>query len=190
MPKIIWGINVPVQSKRVIGWNNHENPNWYEDCLKNPQYEDYIKIVPEMSFRLCEECGSQLVGRRLQYDTCSPEHNKKKWERIKESERHTNGIRPHLFWDSIRNECFNTDERKCMKCGQPEYQRFFDYTDKWLMFITKTIVTNLHAHHIKRIADGGDNTLDNLITLCEECHKKEHSKDKNTEKKHITLDKW
>jgi len=36
---------------------------------------------------------------------------------------------------------------------------------------------NLNIHHIKKIKDGGDNSLANLILLCENCHKKKHSPD-------------
>ena len=32
----------------------------------------------------------------------------------------------------------------------------------------------LSAHHIKPICDGGENTLENGILLCNKCHKKRH----------------
>lgn len=191
MVKIIWGINIPIKSQRIVGWNDHSDINWYLNCVEHPQYEDYIKIIPEMSFILCDECGTQLVGKRLQYTTCSPEHNKKKWDKIKEAERYTKGVRPYLFWDSIRNECFNRDNRTCRRCGQPHYQNFFDYSDRTGEKIRgMSLETRLHAHHIRPIKDGGDNTLDNLITLCEDCHKKEHSSIGNTKRKHVSLDVW
>jgi 5-methylcytosine-specific restriction endonuclease McrA len=188
--KIIWGIDIPIKSKHIVGWNNHENPNWYEDCLINTKYEDYIKIIPEMSFRLCDECGTQLVGRRKVYNTCSPEHNKKKWERLRENERSTN-LRHPFYWVTFRYECFERDGKRCRWCGQPHYQNFFDYSDITGEKIRGiSLETKLHAHHIKPIKDGGYNTLDNLITLCEDCHKKEHSSANNTKRKHVSLDVW
>lgn len=33
---------------------------------------------------------------------------------------------------------------------------------------------NLHVHHIVEKSKGGSNALDNLITLCKECHAEEH----------------
>jgi 5-methylcytosine-specific restriction endonuclease McrA len=33
---------------------------------------------------------------------------------------------------------------------------------------------NLHAHHIKKLMDGGGNTEDNLQLLCPDCHKEAH----------------
>ncbi len=47
---------------------------------------------------------------------------------------------------------------------------------------------SLNAHHIQPIKAGGDNTLDNLITLCGKCHKREHSTDANIRRKHLSLD--
>lgn len=34
--------------------------------------------------------------------------------------------------------------------------------------------TNLHFHHKEHYADGGQNTVDNLILLCASCHAKQH----------------
>jgi 5-methylcytosine-specific restriction endonuclease McrA len=69
-------------------------------------------------------------------------------------------------------------------------QKFFDYTDKGILFICFVINRKLHVHHIIPIKMGGNNTLDNLITLCEDCHKKEHSHIENIKRKHILLDRW
>lgn len=45
------------------------------------------------------------------------------------------------------------DNFKCVKCGSNE---------------------NLHTHHIRPVSKGGKSTLDNLITLCEDCHREIH----------------
>ena len=34
----------------------------------------------------------------------------------------------------------------------------------------------LELHHIKRHKDGGENTADNLITLCNVCHDNKHKR--------------
>ena len=36
---------------------------------------------------------------------------------------------------------------------------------------------NLHAHHITSLSRGGSNRLENLILLCESCHKRKHNTD-------------
>ena len=48
----------------------------------------------------------------------------------------------------------NRDGNKCAKCGGTE---------------------KLHAHHVRPVARGGKNTLENGITLCRQCHTAEHS---------------
>ncbi len=63
------------------------------------------------------------------------------------------------------------DEYKCMKC--------------------KAKNVKLHVHHIVFRSQGGTNTPDNLITLCEDCHEKLHNgeftiKGKKIKTKHAT----
>jgi 5-methylcytosine-specific restriction endonuclease McrA len=55
----------------------------------------------------------------------------------------------------------------------------------------KSKKTKLHVHHIKFRSNGGTDTPDNLITLCESCHKKLHAsefsfKPKRSKTKHAT----
>lgn len=47
--------------------------------------------------------------------------------------------------------------------------------DSWKCRFCK-VKTNLHAHHIKYRSQGGDDSIDNLITLCENCHKAIHNR--------------
>lgn len=55
---------------------------------------------------------------------------------------------------NAKEACHNRDNHTCQCC--------------------KTKKGTLHAHHIIYRSKGGADTLDNLITLCEECHKKLH----------------
>ncbi|RLG19529.1 hypothetical protein DRN74_06725 [Candidatus Micrarchaeota archaeon] len=57
-------------------------------------------------------------------------------------------------WDELRRACYARDGYRCQQCGATNVR--------------------LHAHHIIPLSQGGTNTLDNLITLCEECHAKYH----------------
>ena len=57
-------------------------------------------------------------------------------------------------WDRIRHYVFQRDHYTCQLCGRK--------------------VSNPHCHHIIPIGKGGSSTPDNLITLCEECHKYLH----------------
>lgn len=56
---------------------------------------------------------------------------------------------------NAQEACFNKDDYKCQCC--------------------KTKKGTLNAHHIVYRSNEGADTLDNLITLCEDCHKKLHS---------------
>jgi hypothetical protein len=54
---------------------------------------------------------------------------------------------------SVKNEVRNKYKNKCAHCGSGK---------------------DLHFHHIEHFADGGQNTVDNLILLCASCHAEEH----------------
>lgn len=59
---------------------------------------------------------------------------------------------PNYGFANAKAACLNRDNYTCKYC--------------------KTKEGTLHAHHIIYRSNGGADTLDNLITLCEECHKK------------------
>lgn len=61
---------------------------------------------------------------------------------------------PNYGFGNAKAACLNRDNYTCQCC--------------------KTKKGTLHAHHIVYRRNGGADTLDNLITLCEACHKKLH----------------
>lgn len=65
--------------------------------------------------------------------------------------------------DPVRREVLQRDEYKCQNCGWNH--------QKWNLSDPR----HLEAHHNNPHADGGDNTPDNLITLCNVCHDRVHS---------------
>jgi hypothetical protein len=52
----------------------------------------------------------------------------------------------------LRFLCLQRDQGMCQICGGCK--------------------TNLHAHHIIPLSEGGEDSLNNLITVCEDCHRK------------------
>jgi len=50
---------------------------------------------------------------------------------------------------TLRRQCLKRDGYKCVKCGSE---------------------LGLECHHLIWLADGGPDTLDNVITLCSPCH--------------------
>jgi len=53
-------------------------------------------------------------------------------------------------------------EGKCQYCGNDA------------PFKDKNNEPYLEEHHIKRLADGGTDTIDNVVAICPNCHKKMH----------------
>ena len=54
-------------------------------------------------------------------------------------------------WDDIRKMVYTRDNHRCVMCGRKG---------------------KVHAHHIVPVKVSRDNSLSNLVTVCERCHKK------------------
>lgn len=95
----------------------------------------------------CPTCGKHKSQwkRRKDWRCCSTDCTKRFWkEQVKVSS-----------WLDLRKKCFERDDWKCVKCGKQP-----------------TLVNTLIADHIKAIAIGGDEwDINNIQTLCPECHK-------------------
>lgn len=64
--------------------------------------------------------------------------------------------RKSVKWREIREESKESDDNMCQDCGK--------------------VGGTLHSHHIVPVAEGGDKySLDNLVTLCPDCHYARHS---------------
>lgn len=59
-------------------------------------------------------------------------------------------------WETYREKALQRDGRQCTRCGSSENE-------------------SLHVHHKLPLAEGGTNDLDNLLTLCQECHHRVHA---------------
>jgi 5-methylcytosine-specific restriction endonuclease McrA len=62
----------------------------------------------------------------------------------------------------LRVDCFLRDEGKCVKCGRRTY-----------MGLPHEYTNSFHMSHIKAKRMGGD-SLENVETLCGDCHRKFH----------------
>lgn len=60
-------------------------------------------------------------------------------------------------WEFLRQEVLKRDNNQCAKCSK-----------------SKAKGTILQVHHIVPLSKGGSNDLDNLQTLCLECHEEIH----------------
>ncbi len=68
--------------------------------------------------------------------------------------------------DAVRREVYMRDGHACRDCGWTH--------DLW----NPSDARHLEAHHARYHVDGGENTAENLITLCNICHDKQHRKGK------------
>jgi hypothetical protein len=183
MTKIIWGINIPYKSS-CINWEKSEKRTIGESVI----WEPCIRTHKEMFFVLCDICGSQVPPGRVSrgITTCTPDCNKKKWDIrdgiVIKQEKEACGVRPTSFWLTISHECYKRDNYTCQHCGRTREQ---------LEQVRKAEPCNtdhiMNCHHIKPIKQGGNNQLDNLISLCGKCHKAEHSHTRNVARKHRPL---
>lgn len=58
-------------------------------------------------------------------------------------------------WSELKKEVLARDDRQCQGCGAKN--------------------TELHVHHRASLSRGGSNALANLVTLCRNCHREQHS---------------
>ncbi|OTF07708.1 HNH endonuclease [Halorubrum sp. SD612] len=65
-------------------------------------------------------------------------------------------------WDERRRKVYSRDNYTCQQCGA----RGGSSGD-----------TELHAHHLTPRSEGGSDSLDNLQTLCVNCHNSQHKHD-------------
>jgi 5-methylcytosine-specific restriction endonuclease McrA len=199
LTKIIFGINVPFSSSKI---------DWEATDAKRKEMGGYdhvrvpcIRHYDKLFFEICDTCGEQVIGGRLLrgLPTCSPACHKKKKDgwlyQTEQRERSLTGERPKYFWWKIRDECFKRDNHACQRCGvAPRKERREVITGyngsklKWTYEEREiTIDPDIHAHHIIPISQGGSNDLSNLITLCYDCHKKEHSRTERIKRQHVPL---
>lgn len=60
-------------------------------------------------------------------------------------------------WDQRRRDVYRRDDHTCQNCGAEG--------------------TELHAHHIQPVSEGGSHDAENLTTLCADCHAEAHDAD-------------
>lgn len=57
-------------------------------------------------------------------------------------------------WDQLKQIIINMADKECESCGEDQKP--------------------LHVHHKRELSTGGSNSLENLICICEDCHKEIH----------------
>jgi len=119
-------------------------------------------------FRLCENCGTQIVDP-TQFRFCCNRCSDVYWDRIGKAERVAKGVRPARTWKLIRREILERDRFTCRKC------------------LGTFPSSGLEIHHIVPVSEGGDSRPENLITECVACHRKERSRLERAKRRHVSL---
>ncbi|NNV07137.1 HNH endonuclease [Geobacillus sp. MMMUD3] len=102
------------------------------------------------TFQYCRWCGAGLKDKRRRY--CSKEHAEKWLVEV-------------LFVEDYqrqRDRAMKRDNFACQRCGMTRREHYEAFNQ------------DLHTHHIVPRSWGGSNYMDNLITLCRNCHVEIH----------------
>lgn len=140
---------------------------WRSESMKGENHHGYKGPV---TFT-CAYCEKRFTRERAQIKRqykktfCSEQCMFEYMSKIQSGENHPwwKGGRYPRFganWDSQRKKARERDNNTCQDCGKTEAQNG----------------KRMHVHHIIPRAEGGNNMLDNLISLCSSCHmKREHA---------------
>jgi 5-methylcytosine-specific restriction endonuclease McrA len=107
--------------------------------------------------RLCSKCGATLDpavhGYRGPCPDCRKTMERDKSRRRRAKAKAAVAFRDSRRWQQVREVAKRRDAHRCRRCGT---------------------ATGLEVHHITPIEQGGNVfSLDNLVTLCQPCHRRE-----------------
>lgn len=97
--------------------------------------------------------------------------NEQEWMRDIEPKYRGHPTYPH-DWSERKVYVQKRDNYACQYCGRTVYDK--RQLDKARKYKQHPGGVELHVHHIKPLSKGGDNSLNNLISLCETCHENQH----------------
>lgn len=135
--------------------------NEFKVFWKSKSLQEYQPISTEVSFIWEEVELEQAIEDSL---NCSAEERK---ERLRNASK-----MPRKITVTTTNYCRNPDvvaevlflaKGICQKCNQPAPFKS-----------SKTDKPYLEVHHLTRLADGGEDTVENAIAVCPNCHRKLH----------------
>jgi 5-methylcytosine-specific restriction endonuclease McrA len=103
----------------------------------------------ELPKSICPGCGTEFTVQKKNAVYCKPE-----CRIVHDEKKRTYNVSG--VWAMISELILERDSYVCKKCG--------------------VIGVKLVVHHILPLCKGGDNSMSNLITICEKCHGNEHKK--------------
>jgi predicted HNH restriction endonuclease len=150
--------------------------------------------MPKMSFEEALAIHNKHYGEPKEIERLNPEHYlknyKSKTKRIKDRaivelitppeiiKKHIKEIKKEFkIIDEITEKRKKKREKNRVK---NEYERQFNVNRQIVLVLDNNECREcgskekLHVHHIKERCKGGTNDINNLITLCNNCHKEKH----------------
>jgi len=109
----------------------------------------------------CQQCGKEFWVRQNRLKIGEGKFCSKKC--LSKSQQIFNATAPEFYnmaeWREIRIKVLERDDNRCKTCG---------FNGK-----------GLHVHHIEYKRNGGNEDMNNLITMCNQCHMRIHGQNKN-----------
>jgi hypothetical protein len=127
------------------------------DSLKSLSRKEKKHVVKVLSGRLIHDVDALPDEIQLKIKDEALGVNPDRAKRVRKYKpRNLCKYKLELEFRKIRGNILERDDYTCQNCGARRY---------------------LHVHHKKPLSEGGDNSNSNLITLCKDCHKKEHARE-------------
>src|SRR3989304_1626466 len=109
----------------------------------------------------CQQCGKEFWVRQSQLRIGNGKFCSKKC--LSKSQQVFNATAPEFYnmaeWKEIRLKVLERDGNRCKTCG---------FNGR-----------GLHVHHVEYKRNGGNEDMNNLITMCNQCHMRIHGQNKN-----------
>ena len=133
---------------------------------------------------LCSYCGKPLESYRMRY--CSVLCRHLYWFRVYEEHLARPGVRPTIpgAWDYVKGARLALAGNRCERCGLT-FDMFVDRLWEERAYTSRTKeefqsdardLYSLESHHVVPLYRGGNSSIENIIILCEACHKQAHKK--------------
>lgn len=136
--------------------------NWYRPARWQNRKRYYSELPPSIQHKAEAHYRAVLfVCKFLPVDKVVVEIGKFDSQKIANPEIHNEQYQQGTLanWENLKAYAKWRDGYKCRACGASS---------------RKDPNVRLEVHHIRRKADGGTDTPDNVVTLCEDCHKAHH----------------
>ena len=135
--------------------------NWYRPARWQNRNRYYNELPPSILHKAEAHYRAVLfVCKFLPVDKVVVEIGKFDSQKIANPEIHGEQYQQGVLanWENLKAYAKWRDGYKCRACGKSKHKDG----------------VRLEVHHIRRKADGGTDTPDNVVTLCEDCHKAHH----------------